>query len=197
MFQFLTSISCLGWEKRLRETAVRLLRLKKGEIVLDVGCGPGTNFNYLRKEIGPQGKIVGLDLSPLMVAAARKRVQHQDWKNVELICQDTSTDFNLPKGTFQGAIAIFSFSVIPDYKTALERVLYTIQLNSRFVILDVRQFQGHLRFLNPLLEVVFVPTTCWKPRRNIVPAFRNMVNDFTLQEFLSGTYYVISGRKFS
>jgi len=46
-----------------------------GARVLDLGCGVGSNTALLADRVGPQGRVVGLDKSAEMVAAASQRVQ--------------------------------------------------------------------------------------------------------------------------
>jgi len=44
-----------------------------GEVVVDVGCGPGLLTRGLAEAVAPNGAVLGLDLSPSMLALARKR----------------------------------------------------------------------------------------------------------------------------
>jgi demethylmenaquinone methyltransferase/2-methoxy-6-polyprenyl-1,4-benzoquinol methylase len=50
--------------KAYRLRAVDLLRLKRGDCVVDLGCGTGLNFDLLVERIGPEGRLIGVDLSP-------------------------------------------------------------------------------------------------------------------------------------
>ncbi|MCU7722208.1 methyltransferase domain-containing protein [Actinoplanes sp. KI2] len=49
------------------------LDLHPGQIVLDVGCGPGTDLGRLADAVGPGGSVIGVDRDPLMLAEARRR----------------------------------------------------------------------------------------------------------------------------
>jgi trans-aconitate methyltransferase len=69
------------WRRRL----VDRLPLRCGDVVLDLGCGSGLCFALLEARIGPQGRIVGIDQSPQMLALARARLDAQVWGNVTLI----------------------------------------------------------------------------------------------------------------
>jgi SAM-dependent methyltransferase len=53
--------------------ALDRLGLAPGERVLDLGCGPGTTAVALAAAVGPEGEVVALDVSPLMVEAAARR----------------------------------------------------------------------------------------------------------------------------
>jgi ubiquinone/menaquinone biosynthesis C-methylase UbiE len=69
----------------IRQQAIDRLGLKKGDRVLDVGCGTGLSFTALEGLVGPTGSIVGIEQSPEMLERARARAEENNWKNVELI----------------------------------------------------------------------------------------------------------------
>lgn len=69
----------------LRERAVRRLELSGGETVLDVGCGTGLTFAALVRGVGRSGRVIGIEVSPEMLAVARRRVLDNGWANVSLI----------------------------------------------------------------------------------------------------------------
>jgi SAM-dependent methyltransferase len=68
-----------------RDLVTRLSPLR-GETILDVGCGTGRNFAQIQQRIGPEGRIIGLEQSPEMLAQARARILRHGWTNVELVC---------------------------------------------------------------------------------------------------------------
>ncbi|MFJ8578364.1 class I SAM-dependent methyltransferase [Micromonospora sp. NPDC093277] len=53
--------------------AVTEAGLRPGGVVLDVGCGTGRAFPALRDAVGPHGTVLGVDLTPQMLTAARDR----------------------------------------------------------------------------------------------------------------------------
>ena len=68
-----------------RRRAVELLRLRGGDVVLDVGCGTGLCFDLMQERIRPDGTIVGVDASAEMLDLARQRVAEYGWRNVVLV----------------------------------------------------------------------------------------------------------------
>ena len=52
----------------LRLATVQALRLKPGETVLDIACGTGPTLPLLAELVGPNGNVVGVEMSPEMVA---------------------------------------------------------------------------------------------------------------------------------
>jgi ubiquinone/menaquinone biosynthesis C-methylase UbiE len=69
----------------IRRQTVARLRLEPGDVVLDVGCGTGLSFPLIQTRIGSDGQLVGIELSPDMMAKARARVESSSWQNVTLI----------------------------------------------------------------------------------------------------------------
>lgn len=69
----------------LRRAAVQALALEPGQTVLDLACGTGLSLPLLRRAVGPQGRVLGVEQSPEMLALARRRVARHRWRNVELI----------------------------------------------------------------------------------------------------------------
>lgn len=58
--------------------AIRASGLVTGAVVADVGCGTGRAFPAIREAIGPYGRILGLDLTPQMLAEAGPRARAWD-----------------------------------------------------------------------------------------------------------------------
>ena len=58
----------------LRLRAVNALALRSGEVVFDIACGTGPTLTLLAQRVGPTGRVVGVELSPVMAELARQRV---------------------------------------------------------------------------------------------------------------------------
>ncbi len=70
---------------RYRRAAVERLALRPGDVVLDAGCGTGLSFPLIEERIGPEGRLVGVDASPEMLALALARIVGGGWRNVSLV----------------------------------------------------------------------------------------------------------------
>ncbi|HKG40119.1 MAG TPA: methyltransferase domain-containing protein [Conexibacter sp.] len=51
------------------------MRLHRGHDVLEVGCGTGDDVRTIARRVGPGGRVLGIDTSPLVVAEAARRTQ--------------------------------------------------------------------------------------------------------------------------
>ncbi|WP_226480185.1 class I SAM-dependent methyltransferase [Natrinema amylolyticum] len=138
----------------IREAAIDRLDLEPGDRVLEIGCGPGVNFERVRREIGPDGELVAVDYSPEMVANARERIETHGWENVRVRRADATTiAFDEP---FDAALATLSLSVMPDVRRAVENVSRSIVPGARLAVVDVRPaLSGPARVLNPLVRRFF------------------------------------------
>ena len=82
-----------GWRRNREKLGVnmtpitdRLLRLsgaKRGDRVLDMACGTGDPAFVLSEAVGPDGHVLGLDLSEEMIEAARDWARSEAITNVE------------------------------------------------------------------------------------------------------------------
>lgn len=60
-----------------------LANLREGETVLDLGSGGGLDCFLASKEVGPEGKVIGVDMTPDMLERARKAAKAGGYENVE------------------------------------------------------------------------------------------------------------------
>jgi ubiquinone/menaquinone biosynthesis C-methylase UbiE len=75
----------------LAEAALGLAAPQPGERVLDIGCGSGTTVLQLAARVGPNGHVLGADISERSVARARERIAAAGLPQAEIICVDAST----------------------------------------------------------------------------------------------------------
>ncbi len=66
------------FERRPKKKGFQMLKLKKGESVLDVGCGPGRCTASLARSAGKNAKVCGIDISGKMLTRARQEIQNRE-----------------------------------------------------------------------------------------------------------------------
>jgi len=64
---------------------VAISKIKKGDIVLDLGCGAGFDCFLASKKVGKIGKVIGVDMTEEMIKKARLNAEKIGVKNVEFI----------------------------------------------------------------------------------------------------------------
>lgn len=63
---------------------------RPGEHVVDIGCGGGATTREIARSVQPGGQVVGLDISPALVAEARRRAAEAGLDNVSFIAGDAA-----------------------------------------------------------------------------------------------------------
>ncbi|MES9855173.1 MAG: arsenite methyltransferase [Sedimenticola sp.] len=58
--------------------------LKPGEVVVDLGCGGGFDAFLAAQQVGSDGQVIGVDMTPDMVSKARKNVAKSDFENIDI-----------------------------------------------------------------------------------------------------------------
>lgn len=124
----------IGIRKAYRAKAVKLLRLQRGDRIVELGCGTGINFPLIIKQIGPEGRLIGVDISPKMLECARKRVERAGWKNTELFQGDIAA-YSFPEGV-NGVLSTGVFGYIEDYDHVIRAASHAIVPGGRLVIMD-------------------------------------------------------------
>lgn len=180
----------------LLDDAVGRLGLEGGDTVLEIGCGPGTNFERLHDLVGPDGHIVAVDYSPAMVERARERADENGWDNVEVIRADASS-LELAPERFDAALASLSMSVVPDATAAARGVSDALVPGGRFVVFDVRCVpSGPLRVVNPLLSLFYRWYANWNPDEDVTGAVESVFDDCAVDEtYAAGTGYRLLATK--
>jgi len=121
--------------------------------VLDVGCGSGGSFPYLYKSVGPQGEVIGVEISPRTTTNTRKRISKNEWKNVHVIEADART-VNLT-GKFDGLLMFAAPDVFAS-EDALSNIFPHLKENARIAIFGAKISNRRFGWiLNGLLRLAF------------------------------------------
>lgn len=73
-----------------RARAAAELDCSPGDTVVDMGCGTGANLPFLREQVGPEGRVIGVDLVGGMLEQAQARIERNGWKNVSVVQADAT-----------------------------------------------------------------------------------------------------------
>lgn len=138
-----------------RKMAVNALSLNSGNTVVEIGCGTGLNFPLLQRIVGSEGKVIGVDLTDDMLDKAKKRIDKNNWSNVELVECDAA-NYKFPD-VLDGIISTFAITLIPEYDQIIKNGSEALALGKRFVILDFKMPSNWLSFLAPLAVFIMSP----------------------------------------
>ena len=113
-----------------RRATRALLALQPGEHVLDIGSGPGFLAAEMAAEVGPEGRVVGLDPSTSMLALGRRHDPA-----VEFVEGDGSA-LPFADESFDVAVATQVYEYVADMPAALAEARRVLRAGGRLLILD-------------------------------------------------------------
>ena len=103
----------LGFWDRLGGETVRRLALSRGDAVLDMCCGAGASALPAARTVGPDGRVVGVDVAAPLLQIARARADDEGLGQAEFRCAD-AMNAGLPEATFDAAICVFGVFFAAD-----------------------------------------------------------------------------------
>lgn len=139
----------LGLQHRLWSASAHALwercGLRPGMTVLDVGSGPGHASIDLAEIVGPAGRVVAVDESPLFLKHLADRVHGHHRQNVERILGDVQTLDTLladRAGAFDLAYARWVLCFVPDPAAVVRGVAALLKPGGRFAVQDYFNYQS-------------------------------------------------------
>jgi arsenite methyltransferase len=120
--------------QRARTRAV--LDARPGERGLDVGCGPAFLACELGRDVGPAGRIVGIDESPEMLEAARARIARTEMADRVEVRQADAARLAFPAAAFDFVTAAQVYLYVSDVEGALAEAARVLRPGGRLAVLD-------------------------------------------------------------
>ena len=111
-------------------------KLSSGERVVDVGCGAGIDSLIAAKKVGPDGRVLGVDMTPSMLEKARRAAEEAGLKNVEFR-EGYAESLPVDEGWADVVISNGVLNLMPDKAAALEEIARVLKPGGRLQIGDI------------------------------------------------------------
>ena len=121
------------WQKPA--AVVRALRLRRGQVVAEVGSGPGYFTARLARAVGPSGHVYALDPEPAVLDVMRKRVKQAGVRNVTPVLS-RDDDPCLPNGRCEAAVIINVYHHMHGAGAFLRRLVRRLPRGARVINVD-------------------------------------------------------------
>ena len=101
------------WHRRYAEQLVTVVPVRPGHRVLDAGTGTGFAARALARRVGPDGHVLGVDVSRGMLQQARRAIDAEPLTNVELLEADVTDLRELAASTFDAVVCAAGLLYMP------------------------------------------------------------------------------------
>jgi len=111
-------------------------KIKKGDVIIDLGSGAGNDCFVARAETGETGKVIGIDFTEAMIAKARQNAEKLGYHNVEFRFGDIE---HMPVTASIADVVVSNcvLNLVPDKNTVIKDIYRVLKPSGHFSISDI------------------------------------------------------------
>ena len=111
-------------------------KIKKGDVVIDLGSGAGNDAFIARNETGETGKVIGIDFTPAMIDRARQNNEVRGYNNVEFRQGDIEK-MPVTANTADVIVSNCVLNLVPNKDGVIKDIYRVLKPGGHFSISDI------------------------------------------------------------
>lgn len=111
-------------------------KIKKGDVVIDLGSGAGNDAFIARAETGEDGRVIGVDFTPAMIEKAKKNAEVRGFQNVEFRQGDIE---QMPVSATTADVIVSNcvLNLVPNKEGVFKEIFRVLKFGGHFSISDI------------------------------------------------------------
>lgn len=111
-------------------------KIEKGDTVIDLGSGAGNDCFVARHETGVEGKVIGIDFTPIMVKKARENAEKLGYNNVEFREGDID-EMPVNDNVADVVVSNCVLNLVPNKQKVVKEIFRVLKQGGHFSISDI------------------------------------------------------------
>jgi len=111
-------------------------KIRKGDVVVDLGSGAGNDAFIARHETGETGKVIGIDFTPAMIELARKNAVVRGFNNIEFRQGDIE-EMPVITATVDVVVSNCVLNLVPNKDAVIKEIYRVLKPGGHFSIADI------------------------------------------------------------